>query len=43
MKEALGRTFVRRPDLVALLELNDEQQKLLDEYLDENELDKPAN
>ena len=43
MKEALGRTFVRRPDLVALLELNDEQHKLLDEYLDENELDKPAN
>jgi tRNA (guanine37-N1)-methyltransferase len=34
-QQALGRSFERRPDLVAELELNDEQQKLLDEYLEE--------
>jgi tRNA (guanine37-N1)-methyltransferase len=32
-KQALGRSFLRRPDLVRKLRLNDEQQKLLDEYL----------
>lgn len=35
MKEALGRTFVRRPDLIEKLGLSDEQQALLDEYLKE--------
>ncbi len=35
MKEALGRTMVRRPDLVEKLGLNDEQQALLEEYLEE--------
>jgi tRNA (guanine37-N1)-methyltransferase len=35
LKEALGRTLVRRPDLVEKLELSDEQQMLLDEYLKE--------
>ena len=35
LKQALGRTFERRPDLVEKLELNDEQQVLLDEYLEE--------
>jgi tRNA (guanine37-N1)-methyltransferase len=34
-QQALGRSFERRPDLVAKLELDDEQQKLLDEYLEE--------
>lgn len=34
-KQALGRSFERRPDLVEKLELNDEQKKLLDEYLEE--------
>jgi tRNA (guanine37-N1)-methyltransferase len=32
-KQALGRSFLRRPDLVRKLRLNDEQQKLLDEFL----------
>ena len=34
-KQALGRSFERRPDLVGKLELDDEQKKLLDEYLEE--------
>lgn len=34
-QQALGRSFQRRPDLVENLELNDEQQKLLNEYLEE--------
>lgn len=32
-QQALGRSFLRRPDLVERLDLNEEQQKLLDEYL----------
>jgi tRNA (guanine37-N1)-methyltransferase len=35
LKQALGRTFVRRPDLVEKLNLTDEQQALLDDYLKE--------
>ncbi len=35
LKQALGRTYERRPDLIGKLELNDEQQVLLDEYLEE--------
>ena len=35
-QQALGRSFQRRPDLVEKLELNDEQQKLLNEYLEEH-------
>jgi tRNA (guanine37-N1)-methyltransferase len=35
LKQALGRTYERRPDLVAELELSAEQQALLDEYLKE--------
>jgi len=31
-KQALGRTFERRPDLLNELQLTDEQQRLLDEY-----------
>lgn len=34
-QQALGRSFQRRPDLVEKLELNDEQQMLLNEYLEE--------
>jgi tRNA (guanine37-N1)-methyltransferase len=34
-QQALGRSFERRPDLVGKLDLNDEQQKLLDEYWEE--------
>ena len=37
-KQALGRTFLRRPDLVERLELDSEQRMLLDEYLQEHEL-----
>ncbi|MGI9261714.1 MAG: tRNA (guanosine(37)-N1)-methyltransferase TrmD [Woeseiaceae bacterium] len=37
-QQSLGRSFLRRPDLVERLELNEEQQKLLDEYLDEHEM-----
>jgi tRNA (guanine37-N1)-methyltransferase len=32
-QQALGRSFLRRPDLVRKLRLNDEQRKLLDEFL----------
>lgn len=35
MKQALGRTLERRPDLIDKLGLNEEQQALLDEYLKE--------
>jgi len=31
-KQALGRTFLRRPDLLNELQLTDEQQRLLDEF-----------
>ena len=34
-KQSLGRSFERRPDLLEKLELSDEQQALLDEYLKE--------
>ena len=36
LKQALGRTWQRRPDLLAELELTTEQQKLLTEYLNEH-------
>ena len=32
LKQALGRTWRRRPDLLAKLQLDDEQAKLLEEY-----------
>ena len=35
MKQALGRTYARRPDLIDKLELTDEQRALLDDYLKE--------
>ena len=34
-KQALGRSYLRRPDLVKKLNLSKEQQKLLDEFLKE--------
>ncbi len=34
-KQALGRTHLRRPDLLEKLDLSDEQRKLLDEFLKE--------
>lgn len=34
-KQALGRSYLRRPDLVEKLNLDQEQRKLLDEYLKE--------
>ena len=34
-KQALGRSFLRRPDLVEKLQLGREQQELLDEFLKE--------
>lgn len=34
-KQALGRSHLRRPDLFEKLDLDDEQQKLLDEFLKE--------
>jgi tRNA (guanine37-N1)-methyltransferase len=36
-KQALGRTWLRRPDLLAGLELDQEQKKLLDEFIREHE------
>jgi tRNA (guanine37-N1)-methyltransferase len=33
-REALGRTYRRRPDLLEKLELTAEQQALLEEYLE---------
>ncbi len=35
MKQSLGRTWLRRPDLIGSLELNAEQQALLEEYKSE--------
>jgi len=32
LKQALGRTWLRRPDLLEQVELNSEQRKLLDEF-----------
>ena len=36
MKQSLGRSFERRPDLLEKMKLSDEQEKLLAEYLNEN-------
>ncbi len=35
LKQSLGRTFLRRPDLLDSLELNEAEQNLLNEYLDD--------
>lgn len=34
-KQALGRSYLRRPELIEKLNLSDEQQELLDEFLNE--------
>jgi tRNA (guanine37-N1)-methyltransferase len=36
LKQSLGRTWLRRPDLLEQVELNKEQQKLLDEFITEH-------
>ncbi len=38
-KQALGRTWLRRPDLLEKLDLNVEQQQLLDEFIREYEVE----
>ena len=37
LKQALGRTWLRRPELIAARRLNDEEQKLLEEFKRDNE------
>jgi tRNA (guanine37-N1)-methyltransferase len=37
MKQSLGRTWQRRPDLLGQIELNDEQQALLEEFIREQQ------
>jgi len=36
MKQSIGRTYQRRPELLQKLNLTDEQQRLLDEYIQES-------
>ena len=36
-KQALGRSYLRRPDMIEKLELSNDQQKLLDEFLKEQD------
>lgn len=36
LQQALGRTWLRRPDLLALKDLSNEQQALLDEFISEH-------
>jgi tRNA (guanine37-N1)-methyltransferase len=43
MKQALGRTWMRRPDLLDKLELSREQRQLLDEFKSESEIDVKQN
>ena len=38
LKQALGRTWQRRPDLLEKLTLNEEQQELLEEFIREREV-----
>jgi len=40
LKQSLGRTWLRRPDLLRQNELTDEQQKLLDEFRNEVEAER---
>jgi len=35
LKQSLGRTWLRRPDLMRQRELSNEERRLLDEYLAE--------
>jgi tRNA (guanine37-N1)-methyltransferase len=36
LKQALGRTWLRRPDLLAVRRLNDEESRLLEEFRQES-------
>jgi len=36
LKQALGRTYLRRPDLMAEYQMSDHEQRLLDEFLADN-------
>ena len=36
LQQALGRTWLRRPDLLAARQLNDDERKLLEEFQREN-------
>jgi len=38
-KQALGRTWLRRPDLLEGLDLNSEQESLLAEFIREHEVE----
>lgn len=40
MKQALGRTWQRRPDLLAKLQMTKEQRRLLDEFVAEDEAER---
>ena len=42
LKQALGRTFLHRPDILNQLELSDAQQKLLNEFLTEQHFGEPS-
>ena len=42
MKQALGRTFLHRPDIFCQLDLSDVQQKLLNEFLTEQQFGEPS-
>ncbi|MEA5444646.1 tRNA (guanosine(37)-N1)-methyltransferase TrmD [Gammaproteobacteria bacterium AB-CW1] len=42
LKQALGRTWQRRPDLLARRELNEEERRLLDEFIAEQHGDQGA-
>ncbi len=37
MKQSLGRTYLRRPDLIAKAKLSDEQRRLLEEFIQEQQ------
>ena len=39
LKQALGRTWLRRPELLAEMQLNDEQRELLEEFIHEQDTD----
>ena len=39
LKQALGRTWLRRPDLLTELALSEEQQQLLEEFIQEHEVE----
>ena len=42
LKQALGRTFLHRPDIFCRLDLSDAQQKLLNEFLTEQQFGEPS-